>query len=74
MQLEFVKHQRRRPHEIDFKEKAEELIEAIKRNKVTYVQEIFESQQSQAEALERSFNQIRKGDLPDSWPVFWQPF
>ena len=74
LQLEFVKHQRRRPHEVDFKEKAEELIESIKRNKVTYVQEIFEHHQPQAEALERSFTQIRKGNLPDSWPVFWQPY
>lgn len=74
LQLEFVKHQRRRPNEVDFKEKAEELIEAIKRNKVTYIQEIFENQQSQPEALERSFSQIRKGNLPDTWPVFWQPF
>jgi len=32
------------------------------------------SNQPQPEALERSFNQIRKGNLPDSWPVFWQPF
>ena len=74
LQLEFVKHHRRRPHEVDFKEKAEALIESIKRNNVTYIQEIFPSQQSQSEALERSFSQIRKGNLPDSWPVFWQPF
>ena len=74
LQLEFVKHHRRRPHEVDFAEKAEELIESIKRNKVTYVQEIFESNQPQPEALERSFTQIRKGNLPDTWPVFWQPF
>ena len=41
---------------------------------MTYVQEIFEHVQPQPEALERSFSQIRKGDLPDTWPVFWQPF
>ena len=74
LQLEFVKHQRRRPNEVDFGEKAEALIEAIRRSGVTYVQEIFTNHQPQPEALERSFSQIRKGNLPDSWPVFWQPF
>jgi len=74
LQLEFVKHHRRRPHEVDFEENAEKLIESIKRNKVTYIQEIFTNQQTQEEALERSFSQIRKGNLPDTWPVFWQPY
>lgn len=74
LQLEFIKHQRRRPHEVDFREKAEQLISAIKRSKVTRIQEYAASGTSDEEALEYNFSQIRKGNLPDSWPVFWQPF
>ena len=71
LQLEFVKHHRRRTNEHDFKEQAEALIAKIQKHKITYVQEIFSES---APAMERSLAQIRKGDLPDSWGVFWQPY
>jgi len=74
LQLEFTKHQRMTPGMVGFKEHGEALIEAVKRHGITYLQEIFPSVQSQTEALERNFNQIRKGNLPDSPAVFWKPF
>ena len=74
LQLEFVKHQRMVPGEIGFQEHGEALIAAVKRHNITYLQEIFESVMPQTQALERSFEQIRKGNLPDSAAVFWRPF
>lgn len=66
LQLEFVKHQRRLPSSDDFAEQAEALIAKIQEHGIAYIQE--------SRDLETSFSQIRKGDLPDSWEVFWKPF
>ena len=66
LQLEFVKHQRRLPSSDGFAEEAEALIAKIKEHGIAYIQE--------SRDPETSFDQIRKGDLPDSWEVFWKPF
>lgn len=66
LQLEFLKHHRRLPSAEDFAEEAEKLIAKIRRHGIERIQE--------SSDLETSFAQIRKGDLPDSWEVFWKPF
>ena len=66
LQLEFIKHQRRLPSSDDFQGEAEALIEKISLSGVERIQE--------SASLEESFEEIRKGDLPDSWEVFWRPF
>ncbi len=71
LQLDFVKHQRKHNTDEDFSEKAEALVAKILKHKIGYVQEMWGSQE---EALARSLEQIRKGNLPDTWPVFWRPF
>ena len=65
LQLEFVKVHRKRRGDADFMEVAEAFIEKVKEHEVTMIQE--------GKPLEWSFDQIRTGNLPDSWRVFWGP-
>ena len=56
---------RTRCGDADFMVGADAFIENVKEHDITMIQE--------GKPLEWSFDQIRTGNLPDSWRVFWGP-
>jgi hypothetical protein len=65
LQLKFVKMQRKRRGDADFMEMAENFVADVKKTDITYIQE--------GCPLEKSFDQVMTGYLPDSWRAFWAP-
>ena len=65
LQMKLVKMQRKRRGDADFMEMAENFVADVKKTEITYIQE--------GCPIEKSFDQIMTGYLPDSWRAFWSP-
>ena len=65
LQMRFIKLHRKSIDEVDYREQAEAFIEDVKAMGIVCIQE--------GKPIEKSFDQLRTGFLPDSGRSFWDP-